>query len=109
VTTRPMGKRHSVPGVRGYVQLGEGHEHVPTTKAPCCGMVVEISSNVGDERGGPSEGNWSVCYGCGAVLRYQTMLGRLELRMTTRSEREGATDAAREELRKMQASLRGKA
>lgn len=109
MSTKPMRGRYRLKGVRGYLKTGASHEHLPATPSPCCGMLVEVSTEVYGAAGGPGEGAWTVCYRCGAVLRYQRVLGRLELRMTTRDERDAAPEEARTELRRLQAELRAKA
>lgn len=57
-------------------------------RCPECGFVIECcwGSSAGSEMAAPSPGDWSICAGCAAPLRFNN---ELRLRATTIEERSG--------------------
>lgn len=44
--------------------------NAPLQKCPCCGMESNRATNPGDCDNPPKPGDYSICFDCGAILRF---------------------------------------
>lgn len=68
-------------------------DFIPGSECPCCGKYMDAATGANCS-GKASPGDLSICFGCGAILRFKTDM-RLELVPKSESDTPDFADARR--------------